>query len=182
MIELNRVEVAQDALRVDYRVTNPDDSPIYLFDLFWTVAEKGFTLLPDESYRFFDGDTLVLQRAVQPMPPGMRLEEPETPYASRVETGETAERSIVLPVPVARFTAYGGPVTPGEHVGTPARLVLSLGYVRRSDILDGWAVITPKPKLGEGTFAPDAGLALELQRSFEAELPVPEGLTGYLDQ
>ena len=39
-----------------------------------------------------------------------------------------------------------------------------------------WVVRAGGAVLGE------SARALELQRSFEAELPVPEGLTGYLDQ
>jgi hypothetical protein len=179
MIELDRLEIADDQLVIDYRVTPPGPSAMYLFDRFWELTDDGFSLLDYECYRHFEGSRLHLIRAIQPIPPGMKAEAPEAPYASRLEPGQSGARRIVVPVPVARFSAYTGLET-SETVGAVTEIVLSLGYVLKDDIPLDWAVVTPVPALGEGLFR-TGGMALEMQKTYQAALAVPEGLSGYLD-
>jgi hypothetical protein len=176
MIELIQIERVDDRLVIDYQVRNPEPSGLFLFDLFWEVAEDGFTVLQGECYRRARDGRLVLERLVQPSPPGVLLERPETPYASFVPMGGVARRRIDLPVPVMAYNAYTGVQTEGEP-GLVQDIVLSLGHVAGHEIPKDWAVVRAVPTLGEGIYRPDYGLAIEMQKISQVSLPVPEGLT-----
>ncbi|WP_425072628.1 hypothetical protein [Sagittula sp. S175] len=176
-IEVNGVAVTGGQLRVDYRVQNTGAGPIYLLDQFWNIEGNAFALTPGYSYRYFHGPRLVLFRGVLDVPDGIKAEVPETPYAQRVLAGGTEARFLEVPVPVMRDTGYVGPVQEAA-VATPVlELDLVLGYVPEGEIPDDWGLFEGE---GGSLYSVDAGLALMVQKTVSARLPVPEGLTGYI--
>lgn len=179
MLVAEIIILASTMLGVDYAVQNTTGADIYVFDRVFTRAQSGEPQIdPSLAYRrLHDDGTLVVEKALQPIPPGMKVELPEIPYLTRVAPGGTVRGRIVLALPVQEFGAYwDGPRDGTEKAAT--RIMLRIGYLSVADIGPGMAVVRPDPGMGEGAFAASYGMAQRLQRFLDVDLgPPPLPLT-----
>jgi hypothetical protein len=173
MLAAEFIVVASTVLGIEYSVQNTTPNDIYLFDRVFTRAATGEPVIdPGLAYRRLQDGTLVVERVLQPIPPGQKVEVPDIPYMTRVAPGETRQGRITFKAPVSEFGAYyDGPRDGKLH--QVDQVVLRIGYISAADIGPGMGVIRPDPHHTRDGFVANYGLGNRLQKVFEVNLGAP---------
>jgi hypothetical protein len=173
MLVAKFIVAASTVLGIEYSVQNTTGADIYVFDRVFQRASSGEPIVdPELAYRQFHEGTLFIEKAVQPVPDGMKVEITDVPYLVRLAPGETRTGRIALSKPVKEFGAYtDGPKDGSRH--EVRRVRLRVGYISAAEIGAGQGVLWPNPQHGATDFAASYGLALELQKFVHADLGAP---------
>jgi hypothetical protein len=173
MLAAEFIIVASTVVGIEYSVHNPTANDIYVFDRVFTRAASGEPVIDAGlAYRRLQDGTLVVEKVLQPIPPGLKVGIPDIPYMTRVAPGETRQGRINFKAPVTEYGAYYD----GPHDGKlhqVAQVVLRIGYIDAADIGPGMGVIRPDPHHTRDGFVANYGLANRLQKFFEVNLGAP---------
>lgn len=106
-LEANFV-LQESSLRIEYKVKNSTDTPIYLFNRLWEFESSGKTKLavPNAYSCFRDDATLYVAKQIPPLPKTKSVEIRLVPYVTKVEAGKEFVETIDLTVPVEENNPY----------------------------------------------------------------------------
>ena len=121
----------EQELRIDYEVSNHLPVRVWLFDLLASYAPNGQPTINDKNaYVFINGTSIVVSRRLVEVPDNIEVEEPIVPGVSLLEAGQTANRHIVLPLPLradAPYAAKNSSIT--VTLSAIQEFQLQLGYM-----------------------------------------------------
>ncbi len=174
MLVAKIVIIAATTLSIEFSVNNTSNERIYVFDRVFERTSEGEPIVNLElAYRSLGDDgVLLVEKAMQKIPAGIKAEIAEIPYLTALEPAQVLNGKIMLKLPIREFHAYlSAPQGPNNL--PVKRVLLRIGYLRAGDIKPDMAVIMPDPHGQANIFAAHYGFALELQRFFEADLGRP---------
>jgi hypothetical protein len=168
------VVIAATTLSIEFSVKNTSNERIYVFDRVFERTLTGEPVVkPELAYRsLLDDGVLLVEKAMQRIPVGIKAELAEIPYLTALEPSQVLNGKILLELPIREFHAYlSAPEGPNN---LPVKRVLfRIGYLRAGDIKPDMAVVMPDPDGKKNVFAAHYGYALLLQRFMEADLGHP---------
>jgi hypothetical protein len=152
--------LAEDILHLRYELTNNTGLPVYLFNkLARTGGTSVFDTAPNTVNIVRHANSVVVGKALVPVPDDMEVERLYTPCMSRVEPGQTLMETLALPHPLVPFTWYKSRPLAKAPVSVP--LFFELGYVLASEQAEQLIRVlhTPHGKVYHASWFP-----LELQK------------------
>jgi hypothetical protein len=120
--------VQEEMLSINYRVHNILDQPIYLVNRVFKWSSDGFSVDPTIVYTQLSDGELWLTKAKLDIPENFDVEDPDVPFLTKVEAGETFEESFSLPLPLEPYHAYNQ-VRRVEEVADFDQLKLVIGWL-----------------------------------------------------
>ena len=120
--------VQDELLSISYRVHNILDQPIYLVNRVFKWSSDGFSVDPTIVYTQLSDGELWLTKAKLDIPENFDVEDPDVPFLTKVEAGETFEESFSLPLPLEPYHAYNQ-VRRVEEVADFDQLKLVIGWL-----------------------------------------------------
>ena len=173
MLAAKFIIVASTVIGIEYSVHNTTPNDIYLFDRVFTRAASGEPVIDAGlAYVRLQDGTLVVEKVLQPIPPGMKVGTPDIPYMTRIAPGETRQGRISFKSPVVEFGAYDDGPRDGK-LYQAVQVVLRIGYIDAADIGPGMGVIRPESHHTRDGFVANYGLANRLQKFFDVNLGAP---------
>jgi hypothetical protein len=103
-------------LGVTYRLENTGRDELLVFDRLFRTAPSGERAL-DETMAYVQlqpPDLIHVTRSTIPIPPGVKVEHPEVPYASILAPGKSLSGKAVVAVPVREDHPYSTPLADDE--------------------------------------------------------------------
>jgi len=106
-LHLTEVRRGPDALEVRYSLSHEGGPPVWVLDqLFRTNPVGDFHLEPARAYVEVEGTTLVISRALRPVPDDVDVEAPEVPCARELAAGERLSGEVRVPLPLHEDLPY----------------------------------------------------------------------------
>ncbi|NNC07071.1 hypothetical protein HJC10_30010 [Corallococcus exiguus] len=172
-LKVESVTREADTLAVTYAVHNRTQKAVLLTDGLWDVGFSGhLTLAPERAYVDLSGGKVVLSRMLLPVPEDLAVEAPEVPAVSRVEPGATANRRVVVPLPLRTALPYATGPEETRELSSVREVSLRVGYLPDAD-----AMTLSQGKDAQGTpiQTPRYGPAVTAQRVLDSgPLPVTD--------
>jgi hypothetical protein len=150
-------------LEVQYRLTNDTGMTLCVFDKLYRTKLSGERVLDDKmAYVIFEDQKRIhLTRSLVPIPPGLKVEYPEVPYATLLPPRQSIEGKVSVVVPVEEVRPYREPLEPGtgkERVFD--EVYFSLGVLPKTADLK----LRELPHVGEGVFSLSYADAIHQQK------------------
>ncbi|MBN1210727.1 MAG: hypothetical protein JXB05_38115 [Myxococcaceae bacterium] len=132
-LRVTSLERSESLLKVGYELRNVGTQPLWVFNQLYRTAPSGhFRLDPNKVYVELKGtDTLVLSKALRPVPKRLSVEFPEIPCVTRLEPKATLSEVLTLALPVEEQYPYryGAAKAKAIPADTLAKVHLRLGYL-----------------------------------------------------
>ena len=120
--------VQDEMLSISYQVHNILEQPIYLVNRVFKWSDAGFSVDPAIVYTQLSDGELWLTKANLDVPENFDVEDPDVPFLTKVEAGETFEESFSLPLPLEPYHAYNQ-VRRAEEPVSFEQLKLVIGWL-----------------------------------------------------
>jgi hypothetical protein len=107
------IEIKEDKLLVNYKLTNESKTDIYLMDILPVYEPE--TLKPKVDYNnsvviLEEPDCVKLIRGIPPYPAEKDMSAFITPYANKIPVGETLNRNLQISLPIVEANPYYAPL------------------------------------------------------------------------
>lgn len=138
------ISLQDKTLRVEYRIKNNTEKPIYLFNVLWDFNQSGdYIPAPQPVYSCLQNDgSFHLSKQIPPLPKNKRVELRRVPFVTKIEAGEDFNEKFELSVPLSEYNPYFPKTGEGIEENKPAKSVyLSVQYIREMDGLE----VKPSP-------------------------------------
>jgi hypothetical protein len=129
-------KVQDQTVRLQYRVRNTRDKPIYLFNVLWDWDEKGdYVVPPIPVYACLKQESMLhLAKQILPLPHNREVEVRMVPFATKVEVGQEFSATFQLALPVQEYNPYFPPDGKSAYQTMIADvMVFSLHFVNELD-------------------------------------------------
>ena len=136
-----------ETLEVGYSLRNITGAPIYVFDRMWSMQNNA--LNKDWAYIDIGNKQALVARQAWPIPPGLRVENPEAPYGRVVPVDGEVKGIVKLKLPLAETNPYAGIVhRGGQRVESQVEeLAFRLAWAPVSAVSNGKTVEVEGEKL-----------------------------------
>jgi hypothetical protein len=133
------IEFADGLLKVNYRIKNTTEVPIYVFNVLWDLDQTN-NVLRDARQAFISLDeksNLHLLKGVLPLPKTRKVESRVVPFVTKLEAGQEFVEKLDLIVPVEEYNPY----FPKNHESKledvlSEGVVFTVQYIRASSELE----------------------------------------------
>ena len=159
-----QLEVAEkkrepSSIHFEYRVTNGLTEPIYLLDRPSADVHGGGMVIQEHfaSVMFAEPGTVRVVRGILPLPLDRNVARRAPTFLTKVEPGQTAVRSLVIPLPlVERRSYYSDDAKPSGVKKTASQVQFELGWTElRPGMAIGVRTLDSGPEIVlEGRWAP----------------------------
>jgi hypothetical protein len=143
-------------------VHNRGGQALWLLDrLFESGPTGSLQLAPDKGYVDLRDGSVVVSRMIHPVPDNLLVEAPEVPGVTRVESGQTVSRRVVLAVPLRQSVPYAQDSAEALPLESVRELRLRVGYLEDEPGLELYEAQDP----AGGTYkSPSYGKAVRTQK------------------
>lgn len=144
------INLQDKTLRVEYRVKNNTEKPIYLFNILWDFNQSGdYIPAPQPVYSCLQNDgAFHLSKQILPLPKNKRVELRRVPFVTKIEAGEEFNEKFELSVPLSEYNPYFPKKSDDNEENKSAKSIyLSVQYIREMDGLE------VKPSLMDNTLS-----------------------------